>query len=101
MHRAKQNGDKMGNNTGRTNMAERIIRLWLSETEMIACGGVSELDAFQENTNALYGCQMMRHRLTVYPHTLVVVLHSVCACPCETSVRRGRLSTNTALCDLQ
>ena len=46
MHRAKQNGDKMGNNTGSTNMAERIIRLWLSETEMIACGGVSELDAF-------------------------------------------------------
>lgn len=46
MHRAKQNRDKMGNNTGSTNMAERIIRLWPSETEMIACGGVSELDAF-------------------------------------------------------
>ena len=45
MHRAKQNGDKMENNTGRTNMAERIIRLWLSETEMIACGGVSGFDA--------------------------------------------------------
>ena len=46
--RIEQNrmGDKMGNNTGSTNMAERIIRLWLSETEMIACGAVSELDAF-------------------------------------------------------
>lgn len=44
MHRAKQNGDKIGN-TGRTNMAERIIRLWLSETEMISYGGVSGVDA--------------------------------------------------------
>lgn len=55
----------MGNNSGRTNMAETIIRLWLSETEMIACGEVSELDACWENTNTHYGCQLICHGLTV------------------------------------
>lgn len=46
MHSVEQNRDKMGSNTGSTNMAKRIIRLKPSETEMIACGRVLELDAF-------------------------------------------------------
>lgn len=73
-------------------MVERIIRLWLSETEMLeACGGI--LREF----NTLYGCQIMCHRLTVWVHWLVCF--TVCVYV-FVRLRLRRLNTNIALHDV-
>lgn len=82
-------GDKMGNNTGRTNMAERIIRLWLSETEMIACGE----------------CQSLMHSNRILTHFMDVKLCATgwqCGCldGCASQCSCGSLSDmlSTAWC---